>query len=391
MGDCKSMIMLDPANAAHYYTRGTVYEKMGMLSESVNDYTQCLSLDPNHCNAAYALGACENKRGNFDKAIENYQLAFEKDVRSSTSARRLTNDQVNYLLEQKEQPKQPEPKVINIQRTNSNKSLLKPKPQKGIVILHGPHKDINKELDLSPFHKLQAKITSMEPRMPTPLSNSHHRESTGLLAPPDSILYRGNLSESKQGEDSKLLISSSSNSSHSSTKTDNPFQISEISIKVTESQLTESEHLQALGKAAKKRGDYKEAIDYYSKAILLDPNSSKPLFSRAFLYDKIGNLSSAISDYGQVISLEPENAFAYYNRGIALDKTNKYEDAINHFTKAISLLPNNPDFYHNRGFAYRATKKYNEAIKDYTQAIQLDQKHFRVNIPLFNSFSLGLL
>jgi tetratricopeptide (TPR) repeat protein len=38
-----------------------------------------LDIDPNHINAAYARGACENKRGNFAKAIDDYNMALEKD------------------------------------------------------------------------------------------------------------------------------------------------------------------------------------------------------------------------------------------------------------------------------------------------------------------------
>ena len=38
-----------------------------------------LEIDPDHINAAYARGACENKRGNFAKAIEDYLMALEKD------------------------------------------------------------------------------------------------------------------------------------------------------------------------------------------------------------------------------------------------------------------------------------------------------------------------
>lgn len=44
-----------------------------------------LSIDPNHINAAYARGACENKRGNFAKAIEDYNMALEKDQERPTS------------------------------------------------------------------------------------------------------------------------------------------------------------------------------------------------------------------------------------------------------------------------------------------------------------------
>jgi tetratricopeptide (TPR) repeat protein len=44
-----------------------------------------LNIDPNHINAAYARGACENKRGNFAKAIEDYHMALEKDQERPTS------------------------------------------------------------------------------------------------------------------------------------------------------------------------------------------------------------------------------------------------------------------------------------------------------------------
>lgn len=50
------------------------------MEQSIIDFTEVLSIDPNHVNAAYARGACENKRGNFAKAIEDYNMALEKDL-----------------------------------------------------------------------------------------------------------------------------------------------------------------------------------------------------------------------------------------------------------------------------------------------------------------------
>ncbi len=69
-----------------------------MLDKSVEDFTRALQLDPNHFNAAYARGAVENKRGNFLKAIEDYDLALEKDQINS-SPRRIPLANVNYILD----------------------------------------------------------------------------------------------------------------------------------------------------------------------------------------------------------------------------------------------------------------------------------------------------
>jgi tetratricopeptide (TPR) repeat protein len=44
-----------------------------------------LDIDPNHINAAYARGACENKRGNFAKAIEDYNMALAIDKERTMS------------------------------------------------------------------------------------------------------------------------------------------------------------------------------------------------------------------------------------------------------------------------------------------------------------------
>lgn len=61
-----------------------------------------LEIDPNHINAAYARGACENKRGNFAKAIEDYHMALEKDVERPTSpngSRKIKLRNMNYILD----------------------------------------------------------------------------------------------------------------------------------------------------------------------------------------------------------------------------------------------------------------------------------------------------
>ena len=72
---------------------------MNQLNESINDFTDVLRLDPNHFNAAYARGACENKRGNYLKAIEDYNFALEKDKRLEAAQRRIPLASVNYMLD----------------------------------------------------------------------------------------------------------------------------------------------------------------------------------------------------------------------------------------------------------------------------------------------------
>ena len=64
-----------------------------------------LELDPDHVTAAYARGVCENQRGNFAKAIEDYTLALEKDQERSSSPsdsrRRLRQRNLNFIFEER--------------------------------------------------------------------------------------------------------------------------------------------------------------------------------------------------------------------------------------------------------------------------------------------------
>lgn len=62
-----------------------------------------LDIDPNHINAAYARGACENKRGNFAKAIEDYNMALaidqERPISPSLNRRQQYRNNYSNILD----------------------------------------------------------------------------------------------------------------------------------------------------------------------------------------------------------------------------------------------------------------------------------------------------
>ena len=91
--------MISPSHSGAYYVRGCAFERMGLIDQSINDFTRVLELDPTHVNAALARGACENKRGDFAKAIEDYDMALQIDrdrARNQSPHRRVD---VNYILD----------------------------------------------------------------------------------------------------------------------------------------------------------------------------------------------------------------------------------------------------------------------------------------------------
>ena len=66
---------------------------------------------------------------------------------------------------------------------------------------------------------------------------------------------------------------------------------------LTKEEKHKAETFHAQGYAARKRGDYAQAITLYTKAIEIQPMHFKALFNRGFAYDKLGNFEKAIADY----------------------------------------------------------------------------------------------
>lgn len=82
---------------------------------------------------------------------------------------------------------------------------------------------------------------------------------------------------------------------------------------------------------------YKEAIEYFDKAIKKTPSHENAYFYRGLAHDVLGNIEYAIKDYETVINLNPNNIDALANLGIIMFKLNSYENAIDYLMRAIVL------------------------------------------------------
>ncbi len=90
-----------------------------------------------------------------------------------------------------------------------------------------------------------------------------------------------------------------------------------------------------------KSGQYKEAIENFSKVIEIDPNRSSAYFNRAVAYYKSkSNPQLQIADFTKAIELDKydhEKARAYDNRAISYYDMKEYQKALEDVTKAEKL------------------------------------------------------
>ncbi|MCY1636181.1 tetratricopeptide repeat-containing sensor histidine kinase [Marinifilum sp. D737] len=120
--------------------------------------------------------------------------------------------------------------------------------------------------------------------------------------------------------------------------------------------------LNRLGLFAKRKSSYKEALNYYTRAIdiykLTDDSTgiNKTLFNRAIVYSKTGNLNQALKDYlGCAIFFENQND-----------------------TKALSSI------YNSIGVVYKRLKNYNKALYYYRKSSGISTE-YNLNSSLYLS------
>lgn len=156
------------------------------------------------------------------------------------------------------------------------------------------------------------------------------------------------------------------------------------------------------------RGKPRSGIEYYNKAIKLNPKIFYAYCLRGLAYLNLRLYAPAKEDFSKFIELYPENyerfnkywlgdekekelppkiqrkhkllmdqliANAYLGRGVAYTQLGEYRPAIKDLKKAIQLDPRNADAYASLGVTHQSRGDYKSAIRNYEEAIQLNPQH----------------
>ncbi len=115
----------------------------------------------------------------------------------------------------------------------------------------------------------------------------------------------------------------------------------------------------------------RKKIEYYTKALELDPNLVEAYENRGLLYYFQESYDKVIRDYLAFLELAPAKAEAYRMAGMGYLKMANYEPALHYFTRAVEMEPQQVEAYANRAETYRLLGREKEAMRDATRAIEL--------------------
>lgn len=116
-------------------------------------------------------------------------------------------------------------------------------------------------------------------------------------------------------------------------------------------------------------GQYRLAIQDFTRALHIEPKAHNALYARALAYQQERMLDEAVTDLTTAIQLNPNFVAAYNMRGIIYADQNKPNDAMNDYKMVISIDPTFYQAYFNQGILYQQMKQYADAKTAFDQAI----------------------
>jgi tetratricopeptide (TPR) repeat protein len=103
--------------------------------------------------------------------------------------------------------------------------------------------------------------------------------------------------------------------------------------------------------------EYNNAVQYYDKAIEIDPNYDKAWYNKGLALSYLGKHNEAIKCYNKALEIHVNEADAWNNKGCALYKLGKPKEAIACYNKALEIEPNNSLYNKNRNIVLEKLKK----------------------------------
>jgi len=186
------------------------------------------------------------------------------------------------------------------------------------------------------------------------------------------------------------IITNSPSTLNSNTKTDiqtSPKQTNtENEIDISKKFKTKAElikYYQDKGSKYLRNGDAEKAIEYFTRAIKLNPDNYEGYDLRSMAYYEDEEHEKGILDCNKAISIAREKGVfekicphqTLVRRGAHYMNLKKYKEAVRDFSMVIRYRPDFAFAYYDRGRCYFRMGDYESAQRDFQKSIKLDKEN----------------
>jgi tetratricopeptide (TPR) repeat protein len=129
----------------------------------------------------------------------------------------------------------------------------------------------------------------------------------------------------------------------------------------------------ALGEVQEARGLWKEAMNFFKKALKANPQDAGSLSRLGALYlERESSLNVALSLCQQATRIDPKKGLYWFNLGRAYLKNTSYQEAVAAFQKALNLGENSKEVFRSLGHALKNLGKEEEALEMFKEILKRD-------------------
>lgn len=344
--DFTTALRLDPKSTSAYSYRAEIYERSGQLENALNDYSAIIKLAPNDEDAYYKRGSVYYYNlKQPEKAIPDFSTCISLDPYNAEaySSRALAYADLGMIEKAFE----------------GFSTAMKLDPEEDGPYIHRA----------TLYGKLGKEAEAQE----------DWRTAEALRSHKGAEYYSAALAHNPQNIGARYLRAKAFlRSAQYRSALDDLSQIIRI-----DPSATQAYYLR--GQAWAKLKNFDKAVEDYSIAINQDPSGAqarkweKTLLggrdcvyaARASLLSLRGQDQRAIEDYSTAISLNPNSMGNYLSRGTSYGNLNNHWRALADKTEAIKLASKNPLLYESRGLTHVSLRQYKQAVDDFSTAIQL--------------------
>jgi predicted O-linked N-acetylglucosamine transferase (SPINDLY family) len=127
-----------------------------------------------------------------------------------------------------------------------------------------------------------------------------------------------------------------------------------------------------LAKAFSDQGMDKEALPHFKMSTEVMPGNANAWIGLGKTLANLNKEHDAVDCYDKALSIDNRLVGGWSNKAFALFKLEKYQDSLNCYDEVIALEPNNPIAWSEKGAVLHALQRYEEAIFNYDKAITIN-------------------
>ena len=116
-------------------------------------------------------------------------------------------------------------------------------------------------------------------------------------------------------------------------------------------------------------GQHETAVEYYKKAITLDPSYYKAHYNLGGVFQELGKLNASIKSFENALSIKPDYAEAHNNIANVFKDLNQFDNAIKSFRRAIEIKPDYVEAHFSLGNIFQDLNNMEAAISSYEEVL----------------------